>query len=134
MALNSMNAIGRLTKDPELKKTTTGKDAVEFILAVPRDNSTKELDFLKCICYGKTASNLVKYTKKGYLICISQARFRTSNYKTKDGNFKNKYEFTVGKIQYLKATGQDVEESFDDNYSSDVDISNIDISEENLPF
>ncbi|MEG0528307.1 MAG: single-stranded DNA-binding protein [Longicatena sp.] len=62
--------LGRLTKDPNLEKTKSGKSAVTFTVACGYGDN---VDFIKCKAYDKTAENLCKYQRKGNLILVEAA-------------------------------------------------------------
>ena len=66
--MNSVNLIGNLTNEPELKKTQTGKSAVNFSVAI---NYREETYFSPCQAYGKIAENLSAYASKGSSLAVS---------------------------------------------------------------
>lgn len=66
---NTVVYIGRLTHEPELRKTEKGDYYACFTLAVNRINSDTA-DFPDCICYRKKAENLCKYTHKGDMLAV----------------------------------------------------------------
>ena len=70
--MNVVILIGRLTKDPELKQTSSNLVYCRFTIAVDRpfskDNAT---DFINCVVWRKQAENLCKYQKKGNLIGVT---------------------------------------------------------------
>jgi len=83
--MNTVNLIGRLTKDPEIR-TFKGKDGdvqqATFTLAV--DRNAEEADFIRCIAYGKTAETIEDYTHKGVRVGIT-GHMRSGSYEHKDG-------------------------------------------------
>ena len=86
--MNKAILIGRLTKDPELRTTPTGRNVCQFSVAVSRNftnaNGEREADFINCVVWDKQAENLVKYQKKGNQIAV-EGRIQTRNYDDKDG-------------------------------------------------
>lgn len=66
--MNSVNLIGNLTNEPELKTTSTGKSAIIFSIAI---NYGDETYFIPCQAYGKTAENLYAYATKGSSLAVS---------------------------------------------------------------
>ncbi len=89
MNFNSVTLVGRLTRDPELRTTTTGKNYATFSIAVnkrskPQDGGP-EADFFNCKVWGQTADYVNQYITKGRLILI-QGRIETRKYTDKDGN------------------------------------------------
>ena len=80
--MNSINIIGRLTKEPELKTTANGNKVVSFCLAVDRRDKAKTTDWIDCVAWNKTAEILAQYCHKGKLISVSgslQTRTYDSN-------------------------------------------------------
>ena len=67
--MNSVNIIGRITKDIEIKNTNTGKSVCSFHVAVQRDKDNA--DFIPCTAWEATAVNIGKYFHKGDLIGIT---------------------------------------------------------------
>ena len=67
--MNSVNLIGRITKDIEVKKTNSGKSVCSFTVAVQRDKDNA--DFIPCTAWNNTAENIAKYFHKGDRIGIS---------------------------------------------------------------
>ena len=86
--MNKALLIGRLTRDPELRATSTGRNVCQFSIAVNRNftnaNGEREADFINCVVWDKQAENLVKYQKKGNQIAVD-GRIQTRNYEDKDG-------------------------------------------------
>lgn len=80
--INSVVLTGRLTKDIELRRTTSGKTCTSFTLAVNRNR--EETDFINCVAWNQEAESLEKYTKKGSLIGI-EGRIQTRSYNDKNG-------------------------------------------------
>ena len=96
--LNLAILMGRLTKDPELKNTTSGKEVITFNLAV--DRFTKgESDFLTCTAWDKTAEFIVKYLKKGSKVVV-QGRIQTRPYDRKDGSKAIATEIVVTAVDF----------------------------------
>lgn len=69
MSMNNVSLIGRLTKDIEVKKTTSGKSVASFTLAVGR-KIQKEVDYIDCVAWNSSADYLCNYGKKGDLISV----------------------------------------------------------------
>ena len=82
--MNTVNLIGRLTKDPE-EATIKSKDGdllkVSFTLAVDRNKD--EADFIRCYAFGKTAETIADYTGKGVRIGVT-GHIRTGSYEDKE--------------------------------------------------
>ena len=86
--LNCVNLIGRLTKNPELKTTTSGLSVVSFTLAVDRSyakqGGEKITDFINCVAWRKTAEFLSQYFKKGSLLAL-QGSIQTRTWNDNEG-------------------------------------------------
>lgn len=77
---------GRITKDLELRQTTSGTEVLRFSVAVDRYNKEKanDTDFINCVAFGKTASFIGNYFSKGRMIAI-EGNIKTGSYE-KDGH------------------------------------------------
>ncbi|MGE7622064.1 single-stranded DNA-binding protein [Viridibacillus sp. NPDC096237] len=86
--MNQVSLVGRITKDPELRKLQEGRVQTNFILAVNRNyknqNGEIEADFVFCTAWGRLADNVVKYCGKGSLIGVS-GRLQSRSYQKEDG-------------------------------------------------
>ena len=106
--MNKAILIGRLTKDPELRTTPTGRNVCQFSVAVSRNftnaNGEREADFINCVVWDKQAENLVKYQKKGNQIAV-EGRIQTRNYEDKDGKKVYVTEILASNISFLDSKG-----------------------------
>jgi single-strand DNA-binding protein len=102
--MNSFIGIGRLTKDCELKYTTSNKAVASFSIAITRTfkntEGETEADFINCECWGQVAETLSKYTHKGDLIAVNGS-IRTDKYQDSNGNNKTRTYILVNRIQFL---------------------------------
>ncbi len=74
--LNTITIAGRMVRDPELRRTNSGKAATSFTLAVDRDfknqqTGEKEVDFLDCTAFGAAGENAAKYFRKGQMAIVT---------------------------------------------------------------
>lgn len=69
--MNKVTLLGRLTKDPELRKTMSGDSFVSFQIAVKRPRSKDKTDFIGCVAWNKAAELICTYVKKGQQIGIT---------------------------------------------------------------
>ena len=106
--MNSVNLMGRLTRDPEFRKTEGGASITSFTLAVRRD--ADHTDFIDCIAWKNTAEFIRDYFSKGNMIAIS-GRIQARDFKDKNGNGRHVQEvvadhafFTGGKSENEKST------------------------------
>lgn len=87
--MNSVALVGRLTKDPELKKTQSGLSYCQFTLAVERrvsrDAQTQQTaDFIGCVAWRQSADYLTEYGQKGSMVAL-EGKIQTRNYDDRDG-------------------------------------------------
>ena len=153
--LNNISLVGRLTKDPEVKFTSSNIAYARFTLAVNRTFSgpsgEREADFIQCIAWRRQAENLARFVKKGSLVGV-EGRIQTGSYDDKDGIRKYTTDVVADSVQFLESKSQD---SFDNDNNNDVPRSSreyndnkyqertvekkqntpsIDVSEDDLPF
>ena len=86
--INSVNLVGRLTRDVELRVSQSNVTVATFTLAVNRSfksaNGEREADFINCVAFKKTAEILNQYAGKGSQIGVTGS-IQTRNYENKDG-------------------------------------------------
>jgi len=100
--VNSVNIIGRLTKDPELRKTDAGKSICNFSLAVDDVHSKEDrADFIRCTVFGVQGDNCAKYLKKGFLAGVS-GRLRSDSYQDSEGVMRFPINLTADRVQFLQ--------------------------------
>ena len=88
--LNHIVIMGRLTRDPELRRTGSGTAVASFTVAVDRDfgkseNGEKETDFIDCVAWRQTGEFVSKYFTKGRMIVVS-GRLQIRSWTDKEGN------------------------------------------------
>lgn len=137
--MNNVSLIGNLTRDIEIKMTTTNKVITNFTLAVSRKSKNVqgdyETDFINCVAWEKTADLLNKYTRKGSKVGIT-GEIRTRNYEDKDGKKVYITEILVNGVTLISKLAQSNNNtySFDSDISTDTFDSNIDLNSDDLPF
>ena len=102
--INSVVLTGRLTKDIELRRTTSGKTCTSFTLAVNRNK--QETDFINCVAWDKVAELLERYTHKGFQIGV-EGRIQTRNYDDRNGKKVYITEVLVNSISFLEPIKSD---------------------------
>ena len=89
MSLNRITIMGRLTRDPELRRTGSGVAVASFTVAVDRDmapqGQEKETDFIDCVAWRQTGEFVSKYFTKGRMIVV-EGRLQIRSWTDKDGN------------------------------------------------
>jgi single-strand DNA-binding protein len=126
--MNKVFLIGRLTKDPEIRVTTTGKKVCNFTLAINdgKDSSGQELTtFMNCIAWERLAEILEMYVKKGVKVCVIGS-IRNRSWDKPDGSKGYATEVNVREMEILttKAEMANLEGSESGNNSSDSSSSN----------
>ena len=101
--MNSVNIIGRLTKDPSVSTTQSGMTVAKFNLAIDRgkDSSGKEMgtDYPSCIAFGKTAELADRFLSKGSKVGV-MGRLQTGSYE-KDGHKVYTTDVKVDRLEFL---------------------------------
>lgn len=102
--MNSVNLIGRLTRDPEVRYIGESQTAVaQFALAVDRPvkkDSEKKTDFPRITVFGRQAENCEKYLGKGRLVGI-QGRLQTGSYTDKDGKTVYTTDVVAERVEFI---------------------------------
>jgi len=102
--LNRVILIGRLTKDPELKYTTSGTAVASFTLAVDRFRTNtqgeRETDFIPIVVWQKQAENCANYLGKGSLAAVD-GRIQVRTYDAKDGQRRWVTEVVADNVRFL---------------------------------
>ncbi|WP_064579418.1 single-stranded DNA-binding protein [Streptobacillus moniliformis] len=98
--MNTVSLIGRLTRDPEIQYTGTGKAYLRFSIAVQREEDREKADFINCIAWEKRAETIAQYFTKGSRIVI-EGRIQTSSYETKDGEKRISTDILISKFHFL---------------------------------
>lgn len=101
--MNLFMGIGRLTKTPELRYTTSNMAVVKFTLAINRDTKNKqgeyETDFISCVAYNKTAELISKFLDKGSQLAV-EGKIQTGSYE-KDNKKIYTTDVVVERISFL---------------------------------
>ena len=133
--LNEIILQGRLTDNPELKVTTSGKNVTSFSLAVERDFSTgddKETDFINIVAWNKTAEFITKYFTKGKQMII-KGSLQVRKYKTQNGENRYATEVLADKVYFCGDRTQDPLQALQNNLEQYDDFTEVD-GKEDLPF
>lgn len=140
-SLNRVILIGRLVRDPELKKTTSGLSVTSFTVAVDnvvKSGSEKTTSFISCTAWNKTAEFIAKYCVKGSLVCVD-GRLVQRNYTDKNNNKRFTLEVIVENVQSLERKISD--SSNESSLTNDTDLEDnvsiqegIDAEDDDLPF
>ena len=154
--INRVILVGRLTKDPILRKTQSGFSVTSFTVACDRRIKTEgqpTADFINCVCWNKVADNTAQYTHKGSLVSV-EGRIQTRSYDDQSGRRVYVTEVVADSVQFLEPKGTNSaaavnaytpdydagnqgyqSDNASPSYSSDFASSDtLDIASDDLPF
>ena len=134
--LNRVVLIGRLTRDPELRYTSTGTAVTQFTLAVDRpftsSGGEKETDFIPIVTWRQLAENCANYLRKGRL-CAVEGRIQVRNYMNNEDKRVYVTEIIADNVRFLESNNSG-QQNKPDNDPFHGDSKPIDISDSDLPF
>lgn len=129
--MNRVCLIGRLTRNPELRESESGKKQTTFTLAV---NRMKEgADFINCVAWNKIAETIHKYLVKGRELGI-EGRIQTNTYEDKEGNKRYTSSVVVDNITFIGN-----KEQFENEEKKEKDVfeefsEEVELTDADLPF
>lgn len=104
--LNRSVLMGRLTRDPELRRTASGTAVASFTLAVNRpkfkDNAETEVDFIDIVAWRNTAEFVSKWFQKGQLVAV-EGRIQVRSYKDKEQNNRKAFEVVADQVHFAES-------------------------------
>jgi single-strand DNA-binding protein len=109
--MNSIQLVGRLTRDPETSVTKGGTKVAKLRLAVPRrprDGEEQSPVYVDVTVYGAGAEPVATYTAKGRQVAVS-GRLEYREWKTEDGSLRSKHEVVADHVQFLGSPVRDTE-------------------------
>lgn len=148
--INRVILVGRMTKDPVLRKTQSGASVTSFTVACDRRIKTEgqpTADFINCVCWNKVADNTAQFTHKGSLVGV-EGRIQTRSYDDQSGKRVYITEVLADAVQFLEpkgtnsATNTPSYDAGNQGYQSDqvlqsndfTSSDNLDIASDDLPF
>ena len=102
--MNSVFLIGRLTKDPEVRYTSSQMAVCNLLIAVDRpvkQGAEKQADFPRVICFGKTAESCGQYLAKGSMLAV-HGYLQTGSYMNKNGDTVYTTDVVANRIEFLE--------------------------------
>lgn len=142
--INRVVLVGRLVRDPELRKTNSGNAVCSFTVAV--DNRSKNPDgtrgtsFIPCTAFQQSADNMSKFTRKGSLVGV-EGRLNQRSYTRQDGTKANVIEVLCDSVQFLepKSASQNNTANAEVNNAEPViddskNLDSIELPDDDLPF
>ena len=135
--LNHITVMGRLVRDPELRKTASDVSVVNFTIAVDRDyknGDEKVADFIPVVAWRGTADFISRNFTKGRMICVDGS-LQTRNYEDKEGNKRTAFEIVAQNV-YFADSKRDGAAPAGQTYSapSGGGFTEVDEPEGELPF
>lgn len=144
--MNKILLIGNLTRNLELKYTSTNKSVLDTNIAVQRQysnqNGERETDFINIQVWGKQAENLDKYCGKGSKIAI-EGELRVDTYEKSDGSKGYKTYVLVSNVEFLDTkkkeekptieVNEEVKEDIFEDFGQQVNLDDLNL-EDSLPF
>jgi len=134
--MNKFQFMGRLTKDPEVRNTTTGTQVTTFSLAVNRRftavNGERQSDFFNVTAFGKTAEFCSKYYKKGQQVLV-EGRIQNRTWEDKDGAKRYATDFIIEDAYFADSRREDTGATNNSDTSNDGEYITIDDTAD-LPF
>jgi single-strand DNA-binding protein len=101
--LNNVVIMGRLTRDPELRRTQSGTAVTSFTMAVDRDfksqSGEKETDFIDVVAWRNTGEFAAKYLAKGRMAAV-EGRIQVRDWQDKDGNRRKSVEVVADNVYF----------------------------------
>lgn len=148
--INKVVLVGRLTKDPVLRKTANGVSVTSFTVACTRrfkQEGQPEADFINTVAWNKTADIVAQYTHKGSLVGV-EGRIQTRSFDDKDSKRVYVTEVVADSVQFLESksaaasnayvpeqgSNQGYQSDNGQSYSNDFTSSTLDIASDDLPF
>jgi single-strand DNA-binding protein len=141
-SINQVILLGRLTRDPELRTTTSGKNIVNFSIAVDRGGQDDTADFFEVTAWEKLGDLVMQYLGKGRKVLV-QGRLRQDSWDDKEtGKKRTRIEVTATDVTFLDGPSEGGRQNSSEAKSSnkrsedvvieDIDDKPIDLSE--IPF
>lgn len=136
--MNKVLLLGRLTKDPELQYSQSGKAKCTFNLAVNRkytsQNGEREADFISCVAWQKTAEFAAQHFKKGQQMAL-EGRLQVRTYDDNNGQRRWVTEVIVEQVEFAgsKQSGQNGQSGRGDDLSYDMGYE-VSFDDEEIPF
>jgi single-strand DNA-binding protein len=135
--LNVAIIMGRLTRDPELRRTGSGIAVASFTVAVDRDHTSegqeRETDFIDCVAWRGTAEFVEKYFKKGSMIAL-KGRLQIRNWTDKDGNKRRSAEVVAESVYFADSKKADAAPQYAEPGQHGGEFAEIGEEDGELPF
>lgn len=135
MSINRVVLLGNMTRDPELRRTGTGKAVTNFTLALNRYNND-EADFVDCVCWEKIAENTAQYCHKGSKVAI-EGSIQTGSYVDKDGHNRKTVNVLCNRVEFINTnnSSNNLQPQINNNYNNLNDpLDTYELQEDDMQF
>lgn len=148
--MNKVVLIGRLSRDPELRHTTSGTAVCQINIAINRpvaQDKEPETDFINVVLWNKQAENVAKYVTKGGQVAV-EGRIQTRSYENSEGKKTFVTEVIASNVEFLQTKKNDTTKSNEENtteandpyaeFGNQITLDDLDnksiITDDDLPF
>lgn len=131
--INNVVIMGRLTKEPEERKTSTGKTVCPICVAVDNRFDKEKTDFFDVIAWNQTAEFICKHFHKGTMIAV-QGRLATRYWEDKNGSKHKAVEIVADNVSFCGGKNESNTGSIDVPPPTDTEYRDIPETEGDLPF
>lgn len=135
MSINRVVLLGNMTRDPELRRTGTGKAVTNFTLALNRYNSD-DADFVDCVCWERIAENTAQYCHKGSKVAV-EGSIQTGSYVDKDGHNRKTVNVLCNRVEFINTnnSSNNLQPQINNNYNNLNDpINSYELQEDDIAF
>ena len=142
--LNVITLVGRLTRDPELRKTNSGTSVSAFTLAVDNGkaaNGDKATLFMDCNAFGNQADTVCKFVRKGHLLGVN-GRLVSRKYTNKEGVNVTAFSVEVNRVELMEpkantnseGEGTETAQQPTTPINESHDLGKVEVTDDELPF
>lgn len=142
--INRVVLVGRLTRDPELKRANSGTSICSFTVAVDdrvkNPDGSRSASFINCTVFQQTADNMTKFLRKGSLVGI-EGRLRQRSFTRQDGTKGSVIEVVCDSVQFLEPKAQNANSDqtgfvsdITGNEETEKNLDTLDLPDDDLPF
>ena len=143
--INRVVLVGRLTRDPELRRANSGTSICSFSVAVDdrvrNPDGSRSTSFINCVVFQTAADNMTKFLRKGSLVGI-EGRLNQRSFTRQDGTKGSVIEVVCDSVQFLEPKGQNAANAEPTGFEADIpsqaetekNLDTLDLPDDDLPF
>lgn len=135
MSINRVVLLGNMTRDPELRRTGSGKAVTNFTLALNRYNND-DADFVDCVCWEKIAENTAQYCSKGSKVAV-EGSIQTGSYVDKDGHNRKTVNVLCNRVEFINTnnSNNNLQPQINNNYNNlNYPLNSYELQEDDIAF